>query len=133
MEYDYDNLRTLLNAVVELAAVDYLNNLCKLHDAEVRLLTETSQHVRDTINNEISHCQYELCQLDEFFLGPNFNGFTELSGEYLIKMLKQHVEDFEYDPRKMKKERARYEALTNSVGGLTITRRGREGYKAFSR
>lgn len=135
MEYDYDNLRTLLNAVVEQAAFDYIRTLCEIHDAEVRLSTERSDHARDTIYKELNLYRYELSQLDEFFFGDDFNGYTELSGEYLVKMMKEHAEEFKYDLKQINWSRNKYARRSEEMnnGGTVVVKRRGKVYKAFSR
>lgn len=80
-----DNLELLLNAVVEQAADDYREALCRWHQTG-------SEMDRD-----------EVERLERWFTGREINRFTTLDGEALMRGIERQCFDFNYDLNAIKK------------------------------
>ena len=86
------NERLLLNAVVEQAAKDYIEALCKHHDA--------------VGSKDIERHQWTITELEEFFTGEGIKSFTTLDGNYLMRKLKELVIEYKYDLKEINHARA---------------------------
>lgn len=86
-----ENARLLLNAVVEQAAWDYIEALCEQHFSELEM--------------DKKRWQYEIDQLEQFFLSDNFNGYTRLDGSWFMSKLKKLVKECNYYMKEITKRR----------------------------
>lgn len=80
-----DNLDLLLNAVVEQAADDYREALCRWH-----------QTGREEYRDDVE-------RLERWFSGKEIMQFTRLDGEALMRGIERQCFDFNYDIKAIKK------------------------------
>lgn len=75
----------LANAVIEMAAVDYMKALCDYHKYQSK------------------YYLYEVRSLERFFKGDTFKMYTTLDGKTLMRQIKEHVEAHNYEMSNIKR------------------------------
>ena len=96
-----ENYKMLGNAVVEQAAKDYQEALCKLHIVERR-----SGAKAEKIRIE---CKKMILDCEQFFTGDTIMLFTNLDGIALMKRLKHEVYEHRYNMSKIRKTHCKTE------------------------